>query len=159
MPSESSDSNPPPPVPFNPTTWYQLKNSHLPSTHSLDVVNDNGHDSLGLLKIARDGYYAGQYWQFNLKSDGTTHALRTWWLGPNRLLDVYARDMSSTQILLPARETPGQCWKVEGWGDGTWQISNGLSSDEGLCCLDTVEEEGGVTVKMNAVDAERLLQR
>ncbi|KAL5114115.1 hypothetical protein ACEQ8H_007999 [Pleosporales sp. CAS-2024a] len=79
---------------FNPGMWYrlELKNSHLPATHCLDIINDKSDQSIGLLTIARDGFYSGQYWQITTIGDGI-YSLRTLWLGPHRPLDVRSDGM------------------------------------------------------------------
>lgn len=147
---------------FNPNMWYRLKNAHMPSTHCLDIVNDHhtAQHSSGLLKIARDGYYAGQYWQIKPNGDGT-YFLRTWWLGPTRQLDVDAQD-GETPVMQSVEQVLGQRWRIEAWGDGTWLFENGDADLGHLRCLDTVEDargEGGVKVKMIPKDEGRAMQR
>jgi len=114
--------------PLSPSHFHRITNTSNPSNPTLDIVNDHGtQNSTGLLKLTREGYYSGQYWAFvpSLSSSNpNTFRLRTWWLGPNRLLDVYPEDTSKA-VLRRADDTPHALdWKVGEWGDGTWWIGN-----------------------------------
>jgi immune inhibitor A len=44
---------------FSPHTWYRLTN---PSGNALDVINDAGSSSSGLLQTSTLGNYSGQFW-------------------------------------------------------------------------------------------------
>lgn len=117
--------------PLSPSHFHRITNTSNPSNPTLDIVNDHGtQNSTGLLKLTREGYYSGQYWAFvpSLSSSNpNTFRLRTWWLGPNRLLDVYPEDTSKA-VLRRADDTPHALdWRIGEWGDGTWWIGNEAS--------------------------------
>ncbi len=116
-------SDQPPADKFNPKMWYRLKNTYQPSTHCLDVVNDNGTNSKGLVEMAVIGKFSGQYWQLKANEDGT-YSLRTMFLGPDRRLGV--KDDKRTPILQTANDSAkAQFWTIEPWGspeDGTWHL-------------------------------------
>lgn len=113
----------PPATRFDAETWYRLTNTYQPSTHCLDVVNDNGTDSKGLLQMAATGNFSGQYWQLKANDDGT-YCLRTMFLGPNRQLSV--KDDKKTPVLETVNSSAmAQYWTIEAWDhpqDGTWRI-------------------------------------
>jgi immune inhibitor A len=134
-------------------TWYRLKNTYEPATHCLDVINDAGTASKGLLQMAADGRYTGQHWQFVANPDGT-YFLRTLFLGPDRRLDVKPGD-KGTPLLASAAPVTAQYWRLELWEDGTWRIEN-LALGKWVC-LDTLE--GGATVGLNARNEGRPTQR
>jgi immune inhibitor A len=133
--------------------WYRLKNAYKPETHCLDVINDAGANSTGLIKMAHDGYYSGQYWQLKSNNGDDTYCLRTWWLGPDRQLDVYSHD-TFTPVLQQRGDESGQCWTIGSWGDGTWYFSNALSGQENV--LDTGDDG---KVGMGTKDEVRPTQR
>ncbi|KAF2801924.1 M6 metalloprotease [Mytilinidion resinicola] len=145
--------NQPPTGDFDPKKWYRLKNTFQPQTDSLDVINDNGPNSTGLLQMARDGNFTGQYWQIKSNGDGT-YALRTLFLGPDRQLDVYSND-KLTPVLDKAGFFSGQFWTIKPWGDGTWHLENAY--DGQFLYLDTME--GGPKVAMNQANTGRPTQR
>ncbi len=138
---------------FDPTMWYRLKNSYMPTTHCLDVINDNHFDSKGLLNMARDGNYSGQHWQIKSNGDGT-YFLCTLFLGPDRRLDVHARD-KSTPILSSSANVTGQYWRIEPYEDGTWHLENAYCGQHQYFDL----MDGGVKARMNPADASKLTQR
>lgn len=111
-----------PPSNFDSKMWYRLKNSYNHGTHCLDVINNNGTDSTGLLQMAADGNYSGQYWQLKLNDDKETYSLRTLFLGPNRQLSVQSD--KKTPVLEPINaDDKGQHWTIRSWDrpvDGTW---------------------------------------
>ncbi|KAF2243358.1 M6 metalloprotease [Trematosphaeria pertusa] len=143
----------PPTGDFNPQVWYRLKNTYEPARYSLDVINDNGTNSTGLLQMARDGNFSGQHWQIKSNGDGTYH-LRTLFLGAKRQLDVYGND-KYTPVLQKAGFFSGQFWMIKPWGDGTWHLENAYSGPN--LYLDTIE--GGPKVKMNSANIGRPTQR
>lgn len=143
----------PPTGDFDPKKWYRLKNTYQPATNSLDVINDNGSNSTGLLQMARDGNFSGQHWQIKSNGDGTYH-LRTLFLGPNRQLDVYGNDKLKP-VLQNAGFFSGQFWSIKPWGDGTWHLENAYSGQ--FLYLDTME--GGPKVALNQANAGRPTQR
>ncbi|KAI4610936.1 hypothetical protein J4E80_007967 [Alternaria sp. BMP 0032] len=133
-----------PQTPLSPSHFHRITNTANPSNPTFDIVNDHGtQNSTGLLKLTREGYYSGQYWAFipsPSSSTPNTYRLRTWWLGPNRLLDVYAEDTSKA-VLRRADDTPHALdWKVGEWGDGTWWIGNEVSGV--LKVMDVGGEDG-----------------
>jgi immune inhibitor A len=138
---------------FDPKTWYRFKNTYQPATHCLDVVNDAGTASTGLIQMAEDGNYSGQHWQLLANADGT-YFLRTLFLGPDRRLDIRPGD-KSTAVLAAAAPATGQYWRVEPWGDGTWHVENVALGR--YVYLDTLE--GGSRVGLNAANAGRPTQR
>lgn len=119
-------SDQPPTSNFNDRMWYRLKNTYQPTTHCLDVINDNGTDSTGLLQMAATGKFSGQYWQLKPNDDGS-YRLRTMFLGPNRQLGV--RDDKMTTVLQPANDfAMAQHWTIHAWDnpqDGTWHLEVG----------------------------------
>ncbi|KAF1953682.1 M6 metalloprotease [Byssothecium circinans] len=143
----------PPTGDFDPKKWYRLKNTYNPPTHSLDVINDNGVNSKGLLQTARDGNFSGQHWQIKSNGDGT-YFLRTLFLGANRRLDVYGNDMRKP-VLQPAGWYSGQYWTITGWGDGTYNLSNAYGGPN--LVLDT--KEGGPSVWLNDKNTGRPTER
>jgi immune inhibitor A len=143
----------PPTGAFNPKMWYRLKNTYQTASHSLDVINDNGTNSTGLIQMARDGNFSGQHWQIKSNGDGTYH-LRTLFLGPKRQLDVYGDD-KNTPVLQKAGNYSGQYWMIKPWGDGAWHLENAYSGPN--LYLDTME--GGPKVKMNSANTGRPTQR
>lgn len=142
-----------PTAPFDSKTWYRIKNTYQPASYSLDVINDNGTNSTGLLQMARDGNFSGQHWQIIPNSDGS-YFLRTMFLGPNRRLDVYGND-KYTPVLQNAGWYSGQYWFIKPWADGTWHLENTYSGP--YLYLDTVE--GGPKVKMNQSNEGRPTER
>jgi immune inhibitor A len=145
--------NQPPTGDFDPYTWYRLKNTFSPSSHSLDVVNDNGPNSRGDIVMARDGNFSGQFWQIKSNNDGTYH-IRTLFLGPFRQLDIDGSD-KSRPLLANAGFFSGQFWIIKPWGDGTWHLENAFTGPEKY--LDTME--GGPRVAMNSANIGRPTQR
>ena len=138
---------------FDPKKWYRLKNTYQPTTYSLDVINDNGVNSTGLLQLARDGNFSGQHWQIKPNGDGTYH-LRTLFLGSSRQLDVYGNDKKQP-VLQPTGFYSGQFWSIKPWGDGTWYLWNAYSGK--YLYLDTLE--GGTKVALNEANVGRPTQR
>lgn len=143
---------PPGDGPFNPRMWYRLTNTF--QGHSLDVVNDGAGNAEGLIQMARTGNFSGQYWQIVPNGGAGTYALRTWFLGANRQLDVYGDDKLKPH-LANAGPYSGQIWKIAPWGDGTWHLENTYSGSDYY--LDTVE--GGPRVAMNQANIGRPTQR
>ena len=113
-----------------PTTsqWYRLTNAFIGPNLSLDVVNDDGTASSGVLQMSPSGNFSGQYWQLTPypSSSSSTYALFTWFLGPNKRLDVYGNDVTKPH-LADAGDYSGQIWTISPWGDGTWQLWNQYS--------------------------------
>jgi immune inhibitor A len=134
--------------PFDSKKWYRLKNTYQPATDSLDIINDNGTNSTGLLQMARDGNFSGQHWQIKSNGDGTYH-LRTLFLGANRQLDVYSNDKLKP-VLQTAGFLSGQFWTIKPWGDGTWHLENTYSGQH--LYLDTMVSQG-CTSKMCIISA------
>ena len=126
----------PPTDKFNPRMWYRLKNTYQPSTHCLDVVNDNSINSKGLLQMAAIGNFSGQRWQLKENDDGS-YCLRTMFLGPDRQLGV--KDDKSTPILQTANPSArAQYWTIGAWDnpqDGTWHLEvRGTCKETGFDC-------------------------
>lgn len=108
---------------FNSRMWYRLKNAYQPSTHCLDVVNDNGLESKGLLQMAAAGNFSGQFWQLKANDDGTC-CLRTMFLGAERQLSV-KDDKTTPALELANPSAKAQYWTIEAWEhpqDGTWHL-------------------------------------
>ncbi|RYO85208.1 hypothetical protein DL766_007005 [Monosporascus sp. MC13-8B] len=110
---------------FDPNVWYRLTNNYLGRSIALDVKNDGGANSEGLLKMAPSGRNFGQFWQFIPQSPGV-FKLRTKFLGPNMMLDVYGNDKTKPHLAKDG-DFSGQLWTVESWGDGTWKLTNAYS--------------------------------
>ncbi|KAH0551454.1 hypothetical protein GP486_007333 [Trichoglossum hirsutum] len=110
---------------FDSNAWYRLTNRYLGTSIALDVINDGLNDTEGLLTMAPSADYSGQYWQLLPQSSGT-FKLRTMFLGPDRVLDVYENDSAKPHLAI-AGNYSGQNWMVERWGDGTWKLSNAYS--------------------------------
>ena len=122
-------------------------------TSALDVVNDGGSDSQGLVEMSRIGNFSGQFWQIVPNGAGT-YALRTLFLGASRQLDVYPSDRLKP-LLASAGPYSGQIWKIAPWGDGTWHLENLYSGND--LYLDTME--GGPRVALNQANIGRPTQR
>ena len=110
--------------------WYRLTNAYTGPNLSLDVVNDNGTSSTGLLQMSPSGNFSGQYWQLTpfqtASSLSSTYALYTLFLGASKRLDVYGNDAKSPH-LADGGDHSGQVWTIFPWGDGTWQLWNQFS--------------------------------
>lgn len=108
--------------------WYRLTNLWTGEALSLDVVNDNGTHSSGILQMSATGSYSGQYWRFQPFPAGstTTYALSTWFLGEGMRLDVYG-DIKTEPRLALAGQYSGQVWTMTSWGDGTYMFTNKYS--------------------------------
>ncbi|KAF9701347.1 hypothetical protein EKO04_000310 [Ascochyta lentis] len=146
-------SDRPPTSQFDPNTWYRLKNSYQTSTHCLDVINDKGADSTGLLQMAADGNYSGQYWQLKLNDDKETYSMRTLFLGADRQLSV--RSDKKTPVLDPINPlAKGQSWTI-GSPHADFEPQN--ADTEKHKYLDTME--GDKIVKMNDDNNGRPTQR
>ncbi|KAF2744498.1 M6 metalloprotease [Sporormia fimetaria CBS 119925] len=143
----------PPTGDFSPTVWYRLKNTYMPSTHSLDIINDNGPYSSGELTMSRDANFAGQFWQIKSNNDGT-YFLRNLFLGPRRRLDIDGSDRSKPRVV-DAGFFSGQFWTIKPWGDGSWHLENAFTGPARY--LDTME--GGPRVAMNMANVGRPTQR
>ena len=111
-----------------PSQWYRLTNAFTGPNLALDVVNDNGSASSGVLQMSASGNFSGQYWQLTpyTTSSSSTYALFTMFLGINKRLDVYGNDATKPH-LADAGDYSGQIWTISPWGDGTWQLSNQYS--------------------------------
>lgn len=113
----------PPTGKFDPKMWYRLRNTYQPTTHCLDVVNDDGTNSKGLVQMAAAGNFSGQHWQLKPNGDGT-YFLRTLFLGPDRRLGVQSD--KKTPVLEPANDAAkAQYWTIGQWDhpqDGTWHL-------------------------------------
>ncbi|RYN37736.1 hypothetical protein AA0113_g11020 [Alternaria arborescens] len=164
--------------PFSPHHFHRITNTSNSSNPTLDVINDVGRqNSTGLLKLTREGYYSGQYWSFTpsgthhcppqasepskdtTSTSNTTYRIQTWWLGPNRQLDVYADDMSKAVLRrADATDTANALdWSVGQWDDGTWWIGNEASGV--LKVLDVGEREDRREVVLSEKDEGRKTQR
>ena len=111
-----------------PSQWYRLTNAYTGPNIALDVVNDNGTASSGILQMAPSGNFSGQYWQLipYPSASSNTYALFTSFLGPNKRLDVYGNDATKPH-LSDAGNYSGQIWTISPWGDGTWRLWNQFS--------------------------------
>ena len=111
-----------------PSQWYRLTNAFTGPNIALDIINDNGTASSGVLQMAPSGNFSGQYWQLVPFPSGSTntYALYTLFLGPNKRLDVYGDDVTKPH-LADAGNFAGQIWNIIPWGDGTWQLWNQYS--------------------------------
>jgi immune inhibitor A len=146
-------------LPFSPSHFHRLKNTSNPSNPTLDIVHDAGtQNSTGLLKLTREGYYSGQYWAFTPSpTTPNFYRLRTWWLGPNRQLDVYA-DNTSKAVLRREDDTAHALnWRIGSWGDGTWWIGNEASGV--LKVLDVGDRADGKEVVLREKDEGKKTQR
>jgi len=110
---------------FDPKTWYRFTNAFLGTSTALDVVNDNGASSSGLLKMAPLGNFSGQFWQLVRQPSGA-FKLRTMFLGPDKVLDVYG-DNKTKPHLATKGNFSGQLWTIADGGNGTWRLSNSFS--------------------------------
>ncbi|RYP66814.1 hypothetical protein DL771_007612 [Monosporascus sp. 5C6A] len=113
---------------FDPYTWYRLTNNFSGRSMALDVRNDGGLNSTGLLMMAPSGYYSGQFWRFIPQSPGV-FKLHTMFLGPNRVLDVSGGG-KATPHLAREGDFSGQFWTLESWGDGAWKLTNAYTGPE-----------------------------
>lgn len=98
---------------FDPKMWYRLKNTYQRAIRHLDVVNDGGTNSKGLVQMAATGNLSGQHWQLKPDGDGTCF-LRTLFVGSDRRLDV--RSDKKTAILELANDSASaQYWTIGQW--------------------------------------------
>jgi hypothetical protein len=76
---------------------------------SLDVINDNGVQSIGL-HLTATGDYSGQFWQFNnVAGRPYPYKLSNAFTGPSKYLDVY----SDTYVAhLSSGDFSGQYWSL-----------------------------------------------
>lgn len=171
-PSHSPQHDPNRTPTFDPTQWYRLLNASNPHKPCLDVINEGGEfNSTGSLKMAEEGYYSGQYWQFKPSSTAATclsppgnaigpFILRTWWLGPLRTLAV-STPPSETGLDVPMLPRPedggarGSEWGVGCWGDGT--VFVGCEVSGRFKVLDVGQD--GRQVVLQERDEGRLTQR
>jgi len=111
-----------------PSQWYRLTNIFAGPNFALDVLNDNGSASSGILLMSPSSNVSGQYWQLTPypTSSSSTYALFTMFLGANKRLDVYG-DVATMPHLGDAGYYSGQIWTISPWGDGTWGLSNQYS--------------------------------
>ena len=81
-------------------SWYRLTNLYTGQVLSLDVVNDNGTHSSGILQMAATGNYYGEFWRFQHNPVGSTstYALYTQFLGEGKRLDVYDDDKTKPHL-------------------------------------------------------------
>lgn len=124
------------------SSWYRMKNSL--AGYSLDVINDGAGNKEGLIQLAREGNFSGQFWQFRPRADGT-YEIRNMFLGPNRALDVYGND-KTVPCLGDAGYYSGQYWTVTPWGDGSYHLENAFSGP--YLSLDSMD--GGNKVAINS---------
>ena len=110
-----------------PSQWYRLTNAFTGPNVALDIVNDNGTASSGVLQMSPSGNVSGQYWQLTPypSTSSTTYALFTLFLGANKRLDVYSN--GTTPYLADAGNHSGQVWTISPWGDGTLLLWNQYS--------------------------------
>ncbi|KAH8894739.1 M6 metalloprotease [Thozetella sp. PMI_491] len=144
-------TTPPPTGPFDPKMWYRLTNTF--AGYALDVINDGGSNTEGLVQMSRIGNFSGQFWQIVPNGAGT-YALRTLFLRASRQLDVYGNDKTKPH-LATAGPFSGQIWEIAPWGDGSWHLNN-LYGGKDLY-LDTME--GGPRVAMNQANIGRPTER
>ena len=113
---------------LTPSQCYRLTNSYTGPNIALDVVNNNGTSSTGILKMATSGRFSGQYWQLTPypSASSNTYALFTLFLGANKRLDVYGDDATKPH-LADAGNYSGQIWTISPWGNGTWMLWNQYS--------------------------------
>lgn len=138
----------PPTGDFDSNTWYRLKNTYQPATHSLEVVTGSGK-----IEMSRDGNFWGQFWQIKTNGDGTYH-LRTLYTGPTRRLDIDGGDKTKP-VIADAGFFSGQFWIIKPWGDGSWHLENAFTGPDRY--LDTAE--GGPRVWMNQANVGRPTER
>ena len=108
-----------------PSQWYRLTNAFTGPNLALDIINNNGPASSGVLHMAPSGNFSGQYWQLTPYSSPScdTYALFTMFLGPDKRLDVFGNDETKPH-LADAGNFSGQSWTIYPWRDGTWQLWN-----------------------------------
>lgn len=108
---------------FDPKKCHRLRNTYQPATHCLDVVNDDGTNSKGLVQMAATGNFFGQHWQLKPNGDGTFF-LRTLFLGFDRRLGVQS-DKKTPIWELANDSAMAQYWTIGQWDhplDGTWHL-------------------------------------
>lgn len=90
--------------------YYRLHSEEtgFDKSSSLDVINDNGTNSLHV-HLAKTGRYSGQYWRLDDWGDGT-YKLTNTFTGRDRHLDVYS---DTLQPHLAPGNCTGQHWTLE----------------------------------------------
>jgi len=111
-----------------PSQWYRLTNAFTGPGLSLNVVDDNGTASSGVLQMSPSGNVSSQWWQLTPYPypSSSTYAFFTLFLGTKKHLDVYGNDATKPH-LADAGNYSGQIWTISPWGDGTWQLTNQYS--------------------------------
>lgn len=134
------------------TVWFRVSNTRV--GYSLDVKNDGAGNREGLIQLARDGNYSGQFWQFKPLPDGT-YRIRNMFLGADRALDSYGTDKTRVH-LATLGDYSGQHWSIKPWGDGSFYLENAWSGP--YLSLDSVDGEVDVNMS-NGPDSARSTQR
>ncbi|EPS38023.1 hypothetical protein H072_8251 [Dactylellina haptotyla CBS 200.50] len=88
--------------------YYRLHIASLGTSQSLDVINDNGVDSINVYMTAT-GQYTGQYWRFDTWSSGGGYRLSNNFTGLDLHLDVYS---DTLQAFLATGDHTGQHWTL-----------------------------------------------
>ncbi|KAL7929864.1 carbohydrate-binding module family 13 protein [Trichoderma chlorosporum] len=97
-------------TPTNTAPFYRIHSISYGVKLALDVVNDNGVNSVNL-HLANTGEYSGQYWRFDTWPTGPSYPYRVSnsFTGPNAHLDVY----SDTFVAhLAGGDYTGQHWAL-----------------------------------------------
>lgn len=93
--------------------FYRLHTIFLGTSQSLDVINDNGTNSI-YLHMTGTGQYTGQYWRFDPWPSGDAgggYRLSNNFTGPDMHLDVYS---DTLQPHLADGDYTGQHWTLGG---------------------------------------------
>lgn len=97
-------------TPTHTAHYYRLHTIANGVQQSLDVINDNGVQSIGL-HMAGTGDYSGQFWKFDSSPAGPHYPYRldNSFTGPNKYLDVYSDTLVAH---LSSGDYTGQYWSL-----------------------------------------------
>ncbi|KAI9767071.1 MAG: hypothetical protein M1839_004628 [Geoglossum umbratile] len=115
--------------PFDSNTWYRFTNAYLGTSTALGAKNDGAGNKEGLLEMTPSRDDRRQFWQLTPLPSPRTYKLRTRFLGPDRVLDVYGDDKAKPHLAMKGNYS-GQIWTISSWGDGTWKLTNSYSGPD-----------------------------
>jgi hypothetical protein len=103
--------------------FYRLHTTATGDSKSLDVLNDNGVNSI-TLQFATSGLFTGQFWRFDKWDDGT-YRLSNNFTGVDKHLDVYSNTLLP---YLGTGDLSGQHWTFSKYAASSSSSSSSASS-------------------------------